>query len=143
MTKSHLYVINTMMFITYLTVVICISNITAVYLTGKNLSMKENLIIIGVSTFIWVMGSLFLYILTLESVKNGTQSKLLVVFEIIMLWLFVWPLGVIASLAFNDCSLDFQGVIEQVKKYFWGAIPFVIAYAFTSFNIIKAFIKAL
>lgn len=131
------------MLLAYLTVVICMSNITAVYLTGKHLPMKENLVISGISTFIWLLGSLFLYMTLLEPVKNNTQSKLLVIFEIIIVLLFLYSLSLIISLAFNDYSYDLSGVMTQIKKSSWEMVRHAIVYIVIRFNIIKAFIKAL
>ncbi len=89
------------------------------------------------------MGSVIVGILRLDRVKKGTQSKLLVILEIIVFFLFLYPLALIASLAFNDYSYDLPGVISQVKISFWKMIPFALPYIFIRFNVIKAFIKAL
>lgn len=143
MTKLQFYWISAVIFLFHLNVVLCMSNITAVYSAGKHLSMKDNMIISAISLFIWIMGSVIVGILRLDRVKKGTQSKLLVILEIIVFFLFLYPLALIASLAFNDYSYDLPGVIGQVKKSFWQMLQVTIAYIFTRFNVIKAFIKAL
>jgi len=112
------------------------SNITSIYLTGHNLAVKENIIIIGASLLMGAIWSLVLYIWSLEIVRNEKQTKLLMIFEIIIFWLFLWSLGIIGSLAFNQYSLDLLGAIEQVKKSFWQTFTPGIAYILVRYKII-------